>query len=72
METKSFSGEELAKALQEGFLEQPLPDLVGIVKKSDKENHVAFSLQGCERWFDIPVSMIMNAEQMCGDHSHLL
>ncbi|MDX6613805.1 MAG: hypothetical protein QOD75_2991 [Blastocatellia bacterium] len=76
MEGKKYSGGELARALQQELLQRPSPDIIGIVKKSDREDHVALSLNGCRHWLHIPTNMIMDAEQIgfsrCGDHGHPL
>lgn len=76
METKKYSGQELVKALQEGAFQRPTPEIVGMVKTSEKEDHIAVSLQGCENWLDIPTDMIDNAEQIgwqpCHDRGHPL
>lgn len=74
MEAEKYSGQELVNALQENSLRQPLPELIVIVKKSDKANHVALSQLGCDQWLHIPTELIREAVQVgwrsCGDHGH--
>jgi hypothetical protein len=49
-------------------------ELVGMVKSSTKDGHVAFSRTGCDGWIDLPIDMIEQAEvrgqRACKGHSH--
>ncbi len=69
-----FSGETLAEALESGALEQPATTLVGMVKPSEQDAHVAFARGGCDSWIDVPTTIIERAEHIgtrpCEDHSH--
>jgi hypothetical protein len=76
MKEKAFTGKTLESALNENSFEQVRPDiqLVGMVKKSDKEGYVSFTQSGCGTWVDLPSTMIERAEfienRTCKDHSH--
>jgi hypothetical protein len=74
MSGRTFSGQDLAKALQAGEFEQPGLVLTGMVKPSEQKGHVAFARGGCDTWVDLPTSMIEQAEHVgsrpCEDHSH--
>jgi hypothetical protein len=74
MNDKSFSGNDLEKALASGVLSALAPTLVGLVKKSEKVGHVSFSHSGCSAWIDLPTEMIERAdhvgERACRDHFH--
>ncbi|MCX7296454.1 MAG: hypothetical protein WCG00_00660 [Hyphomicrobiales bacterium] len=74
MEAKNYSASELLHALNENRFAPPAPNLIGILKKSDHADHVAFSRQGCGHFIDIPAAMIESAQQIgwsnCGDHGH--
>lgn len=74
MNSKSFSGADLEKALTEGALTQAQTFLTGMVKPSEKSGHVSFSQAGCDTWVDLPTDMIESADQEgqrpCRDHSH--
>lgn len=74
MESNSYSGESLEKALQEGVLTQSQVVLTGIVKPSEKSGYVGFSQIGCDELVDLPTSMIAQADHIsqyrCGDHTH--
>lgn len=74
MQQQTYSASELMQALNDDRLKGPARQLVGIVKKSDRPDHIAFSKQGCGHFVDIPISMIESAEEVgwshCGDHGH--
>lgn len=76
MKEKTFTGKTLESALNDKSFEQVRPDiqLVGMVKKSDKEGYVSFTQSGCGTWVDLPSTMIERAEfienRTCKDHSH--
>lgn len=74
MNSKSFSGADLEKALTEGALTQAQATLIGMVKPSEKSGHVSFSQAGCDAWVDLPTDMIERADQEgqrpCRDHLH--
>lgn len=74
MNSKSYSGKDLEKALTEGALTQAQATLIGMVKPSEKSGHVSFSQAGCDKWVDLPTDMIERADQegqrTCRDHSH--
>jgi hypothetical protein len=76
MKGKTFTGEDLEKALLNDELPQPGLELVGMVKKSEHEEHISFTSSGCEQWVDVPISLIEQAENVghsqCKDHSHPL
>ncbi len=69
-----FTGETLLEAIEEGSFDRPGVDLVGMVKASEKDDHVSFTSGNCEEWVDLPTSMIERAEHVghrpCKDHSH--
>lgn len=71
---QTYSPSELIQALNENRFKGPARQLLGIVKKSERPDHVAFSRQGCGHFVDIPASMIASAEEVgwsnCGDHGH--
>jgi hypothetical protein len=74
--SQSYSASELIDALNEDTFAPPARQLIGIVKKSEHPDHIAFSRKGCghDRFIDIPSAMIAGAEQIgwsnCGDHGH--
>lgn len=74
MNSKSFSGSDLEKALTEGTLTQAQTPLTGMVKPSEKSGHVSFTQAGCDTWVDLPTDMIERADHVgqhpCRDHSH--
>lgn len=74
MNSKSFSGTDLERALAEGTLTQAQTPLTGMVKPSEKSGHVSFTQAGCDTWVDLPTDMIERADQVgqrpCRDHSH--
>lgn len=76
MKEKTFTGKTLESALNENSFDQVSSDiqLVGIVKKSDKEGYINFTQSGCGTWVDLPSKMIERAEfienRTCKDHSH--
>ena len=74
MNSKSFSGADLEKALTEGALTQAQTTLIGMVKPSEKSGHVSFSQAGCDTWVDLSTDMIERADQEgqrpCRDHTH--
>src|SRR5919204_5438697 len=74
MPEQVFTGETLAEALKSGALDQPSTVLVGMVKPSGSDDHVAFALRGCDEWVDLPTQIIERAEHLgsrrCDDHSH--
>ena len=73
---KFESGTRLLDALKSGELsEQDV--YVGMVKESEKEDHIAFAPGSCEEgWIDVPAELIGNVEVLrhvpCRDHSHPL
>ena len=70
----TLSGAELEQELAGGKLGSSHQSIVGIVKKSEERDHIAFSLADCESWTDLPTGLIDEAETIgecrCGDHSH--
>lgn len=74
MNSKSFSGADLEKALTEGNLTQAQTSLTGMVKPSEESGHVSFTQSGCDTWVDLPTDMIESADHLgqrpCRDHSH--
>lgn len=74
MDSRSFSGGSLEKALQEGVLTQSETVLTGVVKSSEKSGYVSFSQSGCGTWVDLPIDMIQQADHIgqrpCQGHSH--
>jgi hypothetical protein len=74
MTEKTYTGASLEQALRYGSLTPPGIVLVGMVKASEKGEHVLFTRSGCETWVDLPVAMIEHAEHVgqnaCKDHSH--
>lgn len=76
MKGKTFSGEDLEKALLDDQIPQPGLELVGMVKPSEQKHHVRFTTGGCEQWVELPISLIEEAENVghsrCKDHSHPL
>jgi hypothetical protein len=74
MGESNYTGAALEQALASGELDSGSTTLTGMVKASDKQGYVAFSLTGCGSWVDIPSSMIERAEragtQTCAGHSH--
>jgi hypothetical protein len=71
-----LGGAELEKALVNHQFDHASTQLVGMVKASSKQGHIAFTPSGCESWVDLPSDMIETAEhighQPCKDHSHPL
>ena len=69
-----YSGSELADVLKSGALTEAGVSLIGMVKPSEQDDHVSFSLSTCEDWVEIPVTFIKSAESVgnssCKDHSH--
>ena len=76
MHDKAMSGSQLEQALMDGKLAAGAATMTGMVKKSEKLGHVAFTRAGCDTWVDMPVEMIESAEhighQTCKDHTHPL
>ena len=74
MDSYSYSGKDLEKALEEGTLTQNKTVIRGMVKPSEKSGHISFTASGCNSWIDLPVDMIDDAvpegNQPCRDHSH--
>ena len=74
METKIFTGSSLEEALKNDSLAQSSVELVGMVKASEKKEHVCFTRSGCDNWVDLPIDMVEEAEQIgkntCKDHSY--
>jgi hypothetical protein len=75
MNNKTYSGKDLEMALKSGELTQTAPvSLTGMVKPSDKSDHINFTQINCDSWVELPVELIESAEQVgnrtCKDHSH--
>jgi hypothetical protein len=70
----SLDGAALEKALAQGSFDQSSPQLVGMVKASEKAGHINFAPAGCGSWVDVPSGMISEAQhighQTCEDRSH--
>ena len=69
-----FTGYLLEQALKNDEFKHRGIELVGMVKASEKPEHVGFSRSGCETWIDLAIDLIEQAEQIrqqvCKDHSH--
>jgi hypothetical protein len=70
--TKTFTGEEFAKALCAGDLKDPLVK-VGMVKK-DERGSILFAPASCSDWIKVPVHWIEEVTYLgkgkCRDHEH--
>ena len=61
----TFTGQTLVEALRSGELDQPSGVvLIGMVKESEQQDHVAFARGGCDTWIDLPTSLIEQAEHV--------
>lgn len=73
---RTYSGQELEKALLGDELSRTGVELVGMVKSSEKQGHVGFTASGCDGWVDLPTSMIERADNIgqssCKEHTHPL
>src|SRR5262249_12205437 len=74
-----FSGTALEHALRDGSLDRREASrtsavLVGMVKASEREGHVAFTSAGCGSWAEVPVDLVEAAEVIgrrgCQGHEH--
>jgi hypothetical protein len=74
MAETAYTGSSLEQALKSGTLEKPAIELVGMVKASEKANHISFARGDCETWIDLPTNLIDHAEHVgqrsCRDHVH--
>lgn len=74
MPQQTYSANELMQALSEDRFKGPGRQLLGIVKPSERADHIAFSRQGCGHFVDIPAAMIASADEIgwspCDDHGH--
>src|SRR5918912_481342 len=72
---KYESGTNLLEALKSGEL-SGYDVYVGMVKASDKEDHIAFAPGSCDEWIDVPAELIGDVEVLrhvpCREHSHPL
>jgi hypothetical protein len=73
-EKNTYTGSSLEKALKSGTFERTAIELTGMVKASQKADHISFARGGCETWIDLPTSMIDEAERLgqrsCKEHTH--
>ena len=73
--SRTFSGQEFARALSSGDLRGSV-EITGMVKKSDGDSAVILFTPGasCGNWIPIPVDMIDRVERLgnapCVDHAH--
>jgi hypothetical protein len=72
---KFDTGKELLDAIKGGELE--LKDLcIGMVKASEKEDHIAFAPRSCNEWVDVPEELVGEVEVLkqvpCKGHTHPL
>jgi hypothetical protein len=69
------SGTELLDALKSGSIGYAR-SYVGMIKASEKQNHIAFAPASCEQWFDLPANLVGNVQVIrevpCKDHTHPL
>lgn len=76
MRETTLDGPSLEKALAENKFDTPAPILIGMVKASASQGHIAFAPNGCHSWIDLPTAMIAEAEKLgdlpCKDHTHPL
>jgi hypothetical protein len=74
MSEDSFTGKELEEALGKDEFAHHGLEIFGMVKSSDEEGHISFTMSGCEDWADIPTDLIKHAQKIgssrCKDHSH--
>jgi hypothetical protein len=72
---KFTSGETLLEALKGGELSSQNVH-TGMIRASEKEDHVAFAPASCDQWIDIPAELIGEVEVLrqlpCREHSHPL
>lgn len=73
-EKHSYTGSSLEKALKSGTFERAAIELTGMVKASEKADHISFARGGCETWIDLPTDLIDEAEHLgqrsCKEHMH--
>jgi hypothetical protein len=74
--SKTYTGEEFAKALEAGSLKQSIVR-VGMVKQdADNPQALLFSESGCGGWIKVPIEMIEEVAYLstatCEDHEHAL
>jgi hypothetical protein len=72
---KIFTGQGLVDALGAGEFDRPSGVvLTGMLKASERQDHVSFARGGCDTWIELPTSLIEQAEHLgsrpCDDHAH--
>jgi len=74
VEKRKFTGSSLEEALKDGSLEKAALELIGMVKSSEREDHINFARGDCETWIELPTNLIEQAEELgrrpCKDHVH--
>src|ERR1022692_3792901 len=74
MAEKIYTGSSLEQALKSGSLEKTSIEIGGMVRASEKANHIGFARGDCETWIDLPTDLIDQAEHLgqrsCKDHVH--